>query len=74
MSEIKPEFLLEVWQEFKDYIPVKERPLAAAKMVELFEDNGLDTDDLPDIEGEDRYLDKIIKEKKTNSPEDMDEY
>lgn len=73
MSDIKAELILEVWDQVKDFIPVKERQAIAFSFIEKFEDYGFDVDHLSNIEGEDRYLDKVFAEKAVQYNLDLDD-
>lgn len=66
-----PELVLELWESFKDYIPIKERFAVCYRYIEILEDNGINLEDLSSVHGEDKYIDKIIKEK---YPPDVDNY
>lgn len=67
MSDIKPELVLELWDHFKDFVPVKERQTVVYGFIEKLEDYGFDTDNLDQIEGEDKYIDKVFKEKRVSN-------
>lgn len=73
MSEMSPELVLEIWESFKDYIPVKERFAVCYRYIEILEDNGVNLEDLSSVQGEDKYIDKIIKEKYPSDVADFDE-
>ena len=73
MSDIKAELILEVWDHIKDFIPVKERQAIAYSFVEKFEEYGFDVDNLANIEGEDKYLDKVFSEKANSYSNDFDD-
>lgn len=63
MQEVDADFLNDIWNFVKEYIPVKEKETAAYRLVDIFEDFGLEIEDLYRLEGEDKYLDKVIKSK-----------
>lgn len=63
MSEMSPELILEIWESFKDYVPVKERSAVCYRYIEILDENGVSLEDLSEVEGEDKHLDKVIKDK-----------
>lgn len=73
MSDIKPELVLEIWEHFKDYVPVKERALVVYGFIEKLEDYGFDVDALATIEGEDKYIDNVFSEKSSQYHTDNDD-
>jgi hypothetical protein len=75
LAEIDAELLLEVWSLAKDYVPTKERQEVCEQMVQVFENFGFDTEHLSHIEGNDKYIDKILKDlEELTEKEDFEDY
>ncbi len=62
--------LLDIWHAIEDYIPANKKDELAETIVALFLDND---QDLTDVYGEDRHLDKAIDLLVENVEEDIDE-
>jgi flagellar biosynthesis/type III secretory pathway ATPase len=56
------EFFFEMWSIVSSYIPPKERMDAARQVVTLYDEFN-EIEDLNNIEGSDKYLDRAINEK-----------
>ena len=57
---IKPELLLETWELMTEFVPTAKKEDAVNKLIKIFEDYDLDTEELASIRGEDHALDAAI--------------
>jgi hypothetical protein len=74
--DINSSLALDIWTLFRDDVPASKKEDLADRYLELLEEYGLDTSDLLEIEGEDRYLDAAIvarQEEHEEYEEDEDE-
>jgi hypothetical protein len=62
--------LLDIWHAIEDYIPANKKDELAETLVALFLDND---EDLTDVYGEDRHLDKAIDTLVEDTDEEVDE-
>lgn len=73
MREMDSEFFMDVWNLLKEYVLTKERETAAHRLADVFEDYGLEIEELYRLEGEDKYLDRVIKDRHQSYDEDDEE-
>lgn len=58
---IDDQFIIEIWDIFKDYVPEKVRETAATQFVEFLDDFGLKSGVLEGVLGYDPHLDQAIE-------------
>lgn len=58
--ELSGSLVLEFWEVMVEYLPSGKKEDAANRLVKIFADKGLDTQDFESIRGEDSYLDSAI--------------
>jgi hypothetical protein len=70
--------IMEIWDMFKEYIPDKNKEMAANQFVDFLLGKDLDAEDLEGLMGYDTYLDTAIKtvidEESEYSDEAEDDY
>lgn len=75
MTENQAEIFIELWDSVKNYIPQKERNLAAEQYVSTFVDLGFDVEQhYSEITGACEYLNRAIKDVMLDTAEDMEDY
>lgn len=58
--ELSGSLVLEFWEVMVEYLPSGKKEDAANRLVKIFADKGLDTQEFESIRGEDSYLDTAI--------------
>ena len=58
---IDDQFIIEIWDIFKDYVPEKVRETAATQFVEFLDDFGIKPSVLEGVLGYDPHLDQAIE-------------
>lgn len=72
--DVSSSLLLEVWEVVSDLLPNGKREDMARKLIKIFNDNGMDIEDLESIKGEDDYLDSVMESLYTAGHDNEDEY
>lgn len=61
-SDFSAELLVSIWSTFEDYIPGKQRMQAAEQYIRALEEFGIYADELTEVHGHSKYLDKAIND------------
>lgn len=64
--------ILEFWEVMVEYLPSGKKEDAANRLVKIFADKGMDTDEFQSIKGEDSYLDSAIDNMLDRSDDDYE--
>ena len=67
------EIAIELWRSMKEYVPAKERALAAHQFVNTMIDFDFSDDDIHSLEEVDQYMENAVKEIMGEAEEDEDE-
>jgi hypothetical protein len=67
------EIAIELWRSMKEYVPVKERYLAAHQFVNTMIDFDFSDDDIHSLEEVDQYMENAVQEIMGEVEEDLDE-
>lgn len=67
------EIAIELWRSLKEYVPVKERFLAAHQFVNTMIDFDFSDNDIHSLEEVDQYMESAVKEIMGEMEEDDDE-
>jgi hypothetical protein len=67
------EIAIELWRSMKEYVPVKERFLAAHQFVNTMIDFDFSDNDIHSLEEVDQYMESAVKEIMGEMEEDDDE-
>ena len=67
------EIAIELWRSMKEYVPVKERSLAAHQFVNTMIDFDFSDDDIHSLEEVDQYMENAVKEIMGEAEEEDDE-
>jgi hypothetical protein len=72
MSNLQVDFIIELWDTFKDYVPEKSKNDAASHFVDFLVGHDVSKGTLEDLMGNDPFLDRAIDFVLEEADEDID--
>lgn len=76
MDSTHAQLILEIWDLFEEHIPQKSRDDIAENYLSIFEEFGIYPDELDDLEGENKHIDRALetfKDEELEENSDWDE-
>jgi hypothetical protein len=72
--EVSSSLILEVWELISEYLQTSKKEDVANKLIKIFADKGMESEDFESIRGEDNYLDTAIDNFLEVDTNELDEY